>query len=215
MTKWSDGEKGVASIQLIHHFIDDVHLCDIFFSLALLPRQSLLHFSSLFYFPHSHLLRHICYCVRFSYCIVCFSDAQYQFPVFSMKRHPRIFVPIQYWTKYLMCSFVTFSFLCAFHNSFSFRLFNILLTSLFHFSQAPDHHHHRTNYNNNLVVCKRVPCHVIRRPFPIDDVRKTKGKSMRVIWLHPNRWWKCIEEKKPKQRKRARVRDWKTKERRS
>lgn len=147
---------------MTHSFIVDVHLCYIFFSLASLPPQSQFYFPSI-YLPHLLFYRLISnrwQVTRWLRAISLYSrreflvDAQYQFQCSPSKNMGRIFhitlafvlVPIQYWTK---CVHLFLFFVYTFHNSFSFRLFNILLTSLFHFiyiNIAPNHLHHHHHY---------------------------------------------------------------------
>lgn len=124
----------------------------------------------------------------------------------------------------LMCSFVDTS-LCAFHKQFSFHrlfsaillfypfVFSILLASLFHVSpraNSPSSHPAIPYklYDNNLVVCKRVRCHVIRHPFVFVFVRgcaaKDGGKTPDAILdcsLMKRR--KCISENEKKTNTRS------------
>lgn len=60
-----------------------------------------------------------------------------------------------------------------------------------------------TNYNN-LVVCKRVRCHVIRHPFVFMFVfvrgctKRRRENSRRNSWLQPHKRRKCISENRKK-----------------
>lgn len=172
--------KGCCCCALLCHCVFFI-LC-VFFSSASFPLQSLCQSYSLFYFPAFALaaMFHSCYCVRFSYCIVYFWMFSTQFrSVYSIECRT-LFTStlayswqIQYWAKYLMCSF-----------DFFFALFITQFCSLFlsivqHFINVivsfP------STWNAAIIIwslCKRV-----RRPFSTNLLAAREILRRIVFWL--------------------------------
>lgn len=100
-------------------------------------------------------------------------------------------------------------FTASFYLRFFFHsfVFSILLASLFHINSRANvwvcmcspssYQPFKLLYNNNLVVCKRVRCHVIRHPFVFlcmlvfvcvwVNKKTTREISRRDTWLQPHR----------------------------